>query len=138
MLKIGQFGELQTLFYPCPSLICCSDYLISFFSDGFPLDKAIAYVKLRRPFVVNDLAMQKVLWDRRLCLKILDQMQIPTPKRVEVNRDGGPKLEFPEFAQHLKSMSGVVLEGPEDGTGGGAASTKHVELLEDGDTLIVD
>ncbi|ETI22790.1 hypothetical protein G647_06866 [Cladophialophora carrionii CBS 160.54] len=114
------------------------DYLISFFSDGFPLDKAIAYVKLRKPFVVNDLAMQKVLWDRRLCLKILDQMQIPTPKRIEVNRDGGPKLESPELAQLVKKMSGVVLEGAEDGTGGGAPMTKHVELVDDGDTLVVD
>ncbi|KAL2402418.1 Inositol hexakisphosphate and diphosphoinositol-pentakisphosphate kinase [Exophiala dermatitidis] len=114
------------------------DYLISFFSDGFPLDKAIAYARLRKPFVVNDLPMQKVLWDRRLCLKILDQMHIPTPKRIEVNRDGGPKLESPELAQHVKAMTGVVLEGPEDGTGGGAPITQQVELIDDGDSLLVD
>ena len=82
--------------------------------------------------------MQRILWDRRLCLKILDQMQIPTPNRVEVNRDGGPKVESQEVAQHLKSLSGVVLEGPDDGIGGGAAITKHVELIDDGDTLVVD
>ncbi|EXJ92861.1 hypothetical protein A1O3_01415 [Capronia epimyces CBS 606.96] len=114
------------------------DYLISFFSDGFPLDKAIAYTKLRKPFVVNDLPMQKVLWDRRLCLKILDQMHIPTPKRIEVNRDGGPRLETAELAQHVKAKTGVVLEGPEDGTGGGASITQKVELIDDGDTLVVD
>lgn len=120
------------------SLTSGSDYLISFFSDGFPLDKAIAYVKLRKPFVVNDLPMQKVLWERRLCLRILDQMQIPTPKRIEVNRDGGPKLESAELAQHLKNMTGVVLEGPEDGTGGGAPLTKQIELIDEDDTLVVD
>ncbi|KIV89937.1 hypothetical protein, variant 1 [Exophiala mesophila] len=114
------------------------DFLISFFSDGFPLDKAIAYVKLRKPFVVNDLSMQKVLWDRRLCLKILDQMLIPTPKRVEVNRDGGPKLESAELAQHVKNLTGVVLEGPADGTGGGSPVTRKVSLVDDGDTLVLD
>ncbi|KIW47856.1 uncharacterized protein PV06_00513 [Exophiala oligosperma] len=114
------------------------DFLISFFSDGFPLDKAIAYVKLRKPFVVNDLPMQKVLWDRRLCLKILDQMQIPTPRRIEVNRDGGPRLESAELAQHVYNMTGVVLEGPQDGTGGGAPAAKSIELTDEGDTIVVD
>lgn len=38
--------------------------LISFFSTGFPLDKAIEYKNLRNPFVVNDLEMQFVLQDR--------------------------------------------------------------------------
>lgn len=114
------------------------DFLIAFFSDGFPLDKAIAYAKLRRPFCINDLPMQKVLWDRRLCLKILDQMEVPTPKRLEVNRDGGPTLESPELAEHVYRLTGVRLEGPEDGTGGGAPRSQDVSLSEDGETLIVD
>ncbi|OKO99457.1 Inositol hexakisphosphate and diphosphoinositol-pentakisphosphate kinase [Penicillium subrubescens] len=114
------------------------DFLIAFFSDGFPLDKAISYAKLRKPFCVNDLPMQKVLWDRRLCLKILDQMGVPTPKRLEVNRDGGPVLESPELAQHIHQLTGVKLEGPEDGTGGGAPRTQHVSMSEDGESLVVD
>ncbi|RMZ77165.1 hypothetical protein DV737_g4499, partial [Chaetothyriales sp. CBS 132003] len=114
------------------------NFLIAFFSDGFPLDKAIEYVKLRKPFVVNDLAMQKVLWDRRLCLRILDSMKVPTPTRVEVNRDGGPTLESAELARHVRKTSGVTLPGREDGTGGGAPMTKTVDLIDDGDTLVVD
>ncbi|GKZ51706.1 hypothetical protein AbraIFM66951_006849, partial [Aspergillus brasiliensis] len=114
------------------------EYLIAFFSDGFPLDKAIAYARLRKPFCVNDLPMQKVLWDRRLCLKILDQMSVPTPKRLEVNRDGGPTLESPELAEHVYNLTGVKLEGPNDGTGGGASRTMNVSMSDDGDSLIVD
>ena len=114
------------------------DFLISFFSDGFPLDKAIAYDKLRKPFAINDLPMQKVLWDRRICLRILDTKGVPTPDRLEVNRDGGPTLESAELADHVYQLSGVKLEGPEDGTGGGMPKAGKAALSDDGDTLLVD
>lgn len=114
------------------------DFLISFYSSGFPLDKAIAYVKARKPFCVNDVPMQKILWDRRICLMILDKINVPTPRRLEVNRDGGPSILTPDMARHLKDTTGVVLEGPEDGTGGQCIPPRKVELLDDGDTLSVD
>ncbi len=114
-----------------------SEFLISFFSAGFPLDKAIAYQNLRKPFSINDLPMQKILWDRRLCLRILDNMEVPTPERVEVNRDGGPTLESAKLAEHLYQFSGVRLQGPEDGTGGGLPIAGPVTLIDGGDTLMV-
>ncbi|KAJ9486500.1 hypothetical protein VN97_g6851 [Penicillium thymicola] len=114
------------------------DFLLAFFSDGFPLDKAIAYAKLRKPLCINDLPMQKVLWDRRLCLRILDHMGVPTPKRLEVNRDGGPVLESAELGQHIYRLTGVKLEGPESGIGGGAPQTQSVSMSEDGEALVVD
>lgn len=157
MWKIGQCGKLlrlcahgplgqiyhvpgcfvQTTEHPKLTTIN-SDFLISFFSDGFPLDKAIAYHKLRKPFSINDLPMQKILWDRRICLRILDIMGVPTPKRIEVNRDGGPTLESSKLAEHVRGFSGVKLEGPDDGTGGGMPITGKVELVDEGDTLLVD
>jgi inositol hexakisphosphate/diphosphoinositol-pentakisphosphate kinase len=82
--------------------------------------------------------MQKVLWDRRLCLRILDQMGVPTPPRLEVNRDGGPRIESADLAFQIRALSGVFLDGPENGTGGGTKLTKEVSLSDDGDTLVVD
>ncbi|KAI0159595.1 hypothetical protein GGR57DRAFT_490624 [Xylariaceae sp. FL1272] len=111
------------------------DYLISFYSDGFPLDKAIAYVKARKPFCVNDVPMQKILWDRRLCLRILDKINVPTPKRIEVNRDGGPDLLTPDVAKATREVSGIDLEDtdPEQ-----YRVPRKVELLDNGDILSVD
>lgn len=34
------------------------DCLISFHSKGFPLEKAINYAQLRKPYVINNLHMQ--------------------------------------------------------------------------------
>lgn len=113
------------------------DYLISFYSDGFPLDKAVEYVRLRKPFSINDLPMQVVLWDRRLCLQVLDRYEVPTPKRVEVNRDGGPTLPTPEIAQHIFERSGIRLPGREDGTGGGMKPPNEVIMVNE-DTISVD
>ncbi|KXS94815.1 hypothetical protein AC578_6435 [Pseudocercospora eumusae] len=114
------------------------DFLISFFSDGFPLEKAIAYAKLRRPFCVNDLPMQTVLWDRRMCLMILDKLGVPTPERLEVNRDGGPVALTADIAARMKQLTHVELIGSEDGRGGGCPPPKDVHMEDDNDTLVVD
>lgn len=82
--------------------------------------------------------MQVVLWDRRTCLRILDKVDVRTPKRLEVNRDGGPRLPSADYAAQVAKFSGVKLSGPEDGTGGGYAAPQKLELSNDGNTLIVD
>ncbi|TPX39866.1 hypothetical protein SeMB42_g06213 [Synchytrium endobioticum] len=63
------------------------DFFVSFFSTGFPLQKAIDYVKSRKPFCINNLPMQQLLLDRRLVLTILEAIHVPTPSRLTVNRD---------------------------------------------------
>lgn len=131
------FGEKVILDKEVENWPIC-DFLISFYSDGFPLDKAITYVKARKPFCVNDLPMQKILWDRRVCLRILAQISVPTPERLEVNRDGGPSILTADMARYVKDTTGVTLEGLEDGTCYQMDPPRKVELLDDGDTLCVD
>lgn len=103
--------------------------MISFFSTDFPLDKAVDYVKLRNPFCINDLIPQALLWDRRLVGAILDHLDVPTPKRLEVSRDGGPKIEK-ELLEWVKQRTGLTL--------GGFHVTPEVVMREDGDAIIVD
>lgn len=132
LVKSGEFetvifGEKQILDELIELWPTC-DHLISFFLNGFPLDKAIAYAKLRKPFMINDLVMQKVLWDRRLCLRLLEAAGVPTPPRIEISRDGGPVNFISEDLKEKLIEKGVdVLPIPEPNWS-----------MPDSDTLLVD
>eukprot|EP00794_Sanderia_malayensis_P018719 gene18719-20608_t len=63
------------------------DCLISFYSTGFPLDKALKYVELRQPFLLNDLKMQYILMDRRKVYEMLVKENIEVPRYSVFNRD---------------------------------------------------
>ena len=68
-LNIIVFDEDTILNKPIEAWPICH-CLLSFFSLGFPLDKAITYWKLRKPMLINDLEAQHDLLDRlvlRLC-----------------------------------------------------------------------
>ena len=106
--EVVLFGEQLILEEPITNWPTC-DFLISFFSTGFPLDKVISYMDLVKPFSVNDLVLQKVLWDRRLVLSILDYQGVKTPRRLIVNRDGGPMVSDQVKSSVLK-YSGLDLD----------------------------
>lgn len=62
-IKIVVFSDQTILHEPvCQWPVC--DCLIAFFSKGFPLNKAIAYVNLRKPLLFNDLELQYHLQNR--------------------------------------------------------------------------
>ncbi|KAG9014960.1 hypothetical protein FRB94_007032 [Tulasnella sp. JGI-2019a] len=105
------------------------DILISFYSTDFPLQKAVAYVKLRQPVCINDLAMQELLWDRRAVLAILDHLGVESPQRVEVSRDGGPKISE-ELRKLVEDNIGLKMEWRTDPT--------DFHVREDGNAIIVD
>lgn len=56
------------------------DCLIAFYSSGFPLAKAEAYIELRKPYMVNELKFQDALLWRHKVYDILVQHGIPVPK----------------------------------------------------------
>ncbi|KAE8350676.1 hypothetical protein BDV28DRAFT_159398 [Aspergillus coremiiformis] len=73
LIDVALFSE-KTLLTKAPKDWPACDFLIAFYSDGFPLEKAVAYTQLRTPFCYNDLRMQSVLFDRRLCNRVLDYL----------------------------------------------------------------
>ncbi|KAJ7129709.1 histidine phosphatase superfamily-domain-containing protein [Mycena epipterygia] len=127
-IEVKVFGDKVILDEDVENWPRC-DVLISFFSTDFPLDKAISYVRLRSPFCINDLPSQALLWDRRLVGAVLDHLKVPTPTRLEVSRDGGPRVEN-ELKDLIKAKLGLVI--------GGFTVTPEVTLREDGDAIIID
>lgn len=65
-VDISVFPDDTILNVPVEEWPIC-DCLISFYSKGFPLEKAIEYAQLRKPFSLNDLEMQYALMDRYVC-----------------------------------------------------------------------
>ena len=66
-----------------------AEVLITFFSTNFPTEKALEYIKLRKPYLVNDLEMDFVLKDRRKVYELLESNGIDVPHHVFVNRQPG-------------------------------------------------
>ena len=62
------------------------DVLIGFYSNSFPLAKAISYVEKYNPKMINDLTVQHELWDRTKILEKLRKVGVPVAKSITVYR----------------------------------------------------
>ena len=52
------------------------------------------FIKLRKPFLINDFETQKIFWDRRKISKILKENNIPTPNGFILDREEIPNDTF--------------------------------------------
>ncbi|XP_073943698.1 inositol hexakisphosphate and diphosphoinositol-pentakisphosphate kinase isoform X2 [Choristoneura fumiferana] len=111
-IKMLVFPEEVILKSPVEEWPIC-DCLISFHSKGFPLDKAIQYEKLRKPYVINNLHMQYDIQDRRKVYAILEGEGIEIPRYAVLDRDSpDPKHhELVESEDHVE-VNGVVFNKP--------------------------
>ncbi|XP_058296638.1 inositol hexakisphosphate and diphosphoinositol-pentakisphosphate kinase 2 isoform X2 [Hylobates moloch] len=111
-ITVVVFEEEVILNEPVENWPLC-DCLISFHSKGFPLDKAVAYAKLRNPFVINDLHMQYLIQDRREVYSILQAEGILLPRYAILNRDpNNPKeCNLIEGEDHVE-VNGEVFQKP--------------------------
>ncbi|XP_033623365.1 inositol hexakisphosphate and diphosphoinositol-pentakisphosphate kinase 2 isoform X5 [Fukomys damarensis] len=111
-ITVVVFEEEVILNEPVENWPLC-DCLISFHSKGFPLDKAVAYARLRNPFVINDLNMQYLIQDRREVYSILQAEGILLPRYAILNRDpNNPKeCNLIEGEDHVE-VNGEVFQKP--------------------------
>ncbi|XP_050345275.1 inositol hexakisphosphate and diphosphoinositol-pentakisphosphate kinase isoform X4 [Nymphalis io] len=116
LTRLDEFEFIKMLVFPEEKPVeewpIC-DCLISFHSKGFPLDKAIQYEKLRKPYVINNLHMQYDIQDRRRVYAILENEGIEIPRYAVLDRDSpDPKHhELVESEDHVE-VNGVVFNKP--------------------------
>lgn len=118
--RLRAYGEFDIIIFG-DSLICDESLpveswplvhcLISFTSKHFPLQKVIEYVRLRKPFCVNDLPSQTVLQNRYDVYKILEKNSIPTPRHLYVDRSKGAGPNVEEYDDYIV-IDGVRLDKP--------------------------
>ncbi|XP_077173886.1 inositol hexakisphosphate and diphosphoinositol-pentakisphosphate kinase 1 isoform X3 [Paroedura picta] len=111
-ITVQILGEDVILNEPVENWPPC-DCLVSFHSKGFPLDKAVAYAKLRNPFLINDLDMQYYIQDRREVYRILQEEGIDLPRYAVLNRDPDKPDEcnLVEGEDHVE-VNGTVFPKP--------------------------
>uniref|UniRef100_A0A0K0ESK1 ATP-grasp domain-containing protein n=1 Tax=Strongyloides stercoralis TaxID=6248 RepID=A0A0K0ESK1_STRER len=79
------------------------DALITFYSTGFPIDKAMEYVIKYKPFLINDLEKQIKIMDRDCVLSILNEAGINHPEYniVKRNENGEVLNNFEEYDDYI-------------------------------------
>lgn len=114
-----EFGDDVLLNKPIEEWPLC-DTLIAFYSDGFPLQKAIEYSKMHpRMYLLNDLEVQNQMFDRRNVYNLLLASGVPVPSHTFCNRDEGwPPSKFEEFEDYIvcdgKKIAKPFVEKPVD------------------------
>jgi len=95
------------------------DCLIAFTSSGFPLDRVKEYVKLRKPYCINDVSTQDIFNNRMMLYEVLEKYGIPTFRHIYADRRDGRKVEVKEMDDYIeldgKRMRKPLVEKPFEG-----------------------
>ncbi|XP_043205881.1 inositol hexakisphosphate and diphosphoinositol-pentakisphosphate kinase-like isoform X4 [Amphibalanus amphitrite] len=112
-IKCLIFPEHVILKEPVENWPLC-DCLISFHSKGFPLEKAIQYSQLRKPFIINNLQMQYTLQDRRMVYRLLEREGIDLPRFAILDRDAPDFVEERDFLESddVVEINGITFNKP--------------------------
>ena len=112
------FGDEMILNQPIdewPKVEC----LIAFYSSGFPLEKAIDYVKLVKPIEINRLDKQRLLRDRLAMYETLKTYEIPCPDYTFIDHLNPRGKAFEEADDYIvydgRKLVKPFVEKPIDG-----------------------
>ena len=108
--RVVFFAEDTILDAPVEQWPPC-EALIAFYSNGFPLQKAQEYVKLRDPYVFNDLNKQSLLFDRRRVYAILESIGVPVPKYACFDASKASGMAVDEGDEYMQ-IDGKRLQKP--------------------------
>ena len=92
-----------------PKSLCPYTYSLS---QGFPLAKAIEYEKLRKPFVINDLAAQWDIQDRVKVYQTLKDHGIETPRYAICDRSDPDNMPLFDEADDYVEINGETFYKP--------------------------
>ncbi|XP_062522518.1 inositol hexakisphosphate and diphosphoinositol-pentakisphosphate kinase 2-like isoform X2 [Corticium candelabrum] len=110
VFEIVVFTDKQILQESVDNWPIC-DAFIAFYSTGFPLEKAIEYAELRKPYLVNDLPAQYLTRDRREVYRVLHENDIETPRYTIMNRDESSNSKLHEDDDWVE-IDGTVFQKP--------------------------
>ena len=111
LFEIVIFGD-ETILNLAPEAWPVVDALIAFYSKGYPTDKALAYVKLRKPYMINDLEMDATLKDRRRVYELLQANGIDVPVHVYCDRDDPATVNVVEEFDEYILVNGTQINKP--------------------------
>ena len=111
LFEIVVFGE-DTIFGKDVEDWPTCECLIAFYSNGFPLEKAEDYARLRKPFMLNDLLQQREIMDRRRVYDLLKENGVAVAPHIYVNRDNPQACdELIEHEDYIE-INGKVMRKP--------------------------
>lgn len=111
LFEVIIFGD-ETILTTPPESWPIVDVLIAFYSSRYPTEKALQYVSLRKPFMINDLEMDATLKDRRKVYELLQANGIDVPVHVYCNREDQSAVNVVEEFDEYIVVNGVHINKP--------------------------
>jgi inositol hexakisphosphate/diphosphoinositol-pentakisphosphate kinase len=119
LFEVTIFGD-ETILHDPIEKWPISEALIAFYSNHYPTEKALQYIDLRKPVLINDLMTDHIiLKDRRRIYETLESAGIELPLHFVVDRETpGVVNTVEEFDEYIvingKSLNKPFVEKPID------------------------